>query len=122
MMIDDQEIVSSAGFENSAAGFLKNVDDPALFARPAESMLIRQVHQGETKALSRLLKMNLGLVIGLAQEYKDEGVPLMNLITAGNLALIKAARYYREIDGLRFMTYAVILARQLMLETIARYK
>lgn len=122
MLIDDQEIVSSADFENSAAGFLKNVDDPTLFARLAESMLIRQVQQGETKALSRLLKMNLGLVIGLAQEYKDHGVPLMNLITAGNLALIKAARYYREIEGLRFMTYAIILARQLMLETIARYK
>ncbi len=122
MMIDDQEIVSSAGFENSVAGFLKNVDDPALFSQPEEVILIRRVQRGEIKALSLLLKMNLGLVIGLAREYKDEGVPLMNLITAGNLALIKAARYYREIEGLRFMTYAVILARQLMLETIARHK
>lgn len=121
-MIDDQEIVSSAGFENSVAGFLKNVDDPALFSQPEEVILIRRVQRGEIKALSLLLKMNLGLVIGLAREYKDEGVPLMNLITAGNLALIKAARYYREIEGLRFMTYAVILARQLMLETIARHK
>jgi RNA polymerase primary sigma factor len=122
MMTNNQEIVSSAGFENSVEEFWKNVDDPALFSQPEESMLIRRVQQGEIKALSQLLKMNLGLVISLAREYKDEGVPLMNLITAGNLALIKAARYYREIEGLRFMAYAVVLARQLMLETIARYK
>jgi DNA-directed RNA polymerase sigma subunit (sigma70/sigma32) len=121
-MIDTQETVSTAEFENRPESFWKNVDDPALFSQTEESMLIRRVQQGETKALSQLLKMNIGLVIGLAREYKDEGVPLMDLIATGNLALIKAARYYREIEGLRFMTYAVILARQLMLEMIVRHK
>lgn len=119
MMMEDQKILCLTEFENHAEVSGEHVDDPVLFSQAEEIMMLRRVQQGETKALGQLLKRNLGLVISLAQKHQIEGVPMLDLIAAGNIALIKAARYYREIEGLQFITCAVILARQLMLETIA---
>lgn len=53
-----------------------------------------------------LIRANLRLVVTFARPYRSSGVPLDDLIQAGNMGLVRAARRFDERKGFRFSTYA----------------
>jgi RNA polymerase primary sigma factor len=96
-------------------------DDPALLTEQEETALVKRVQQSDTRAMQHLLKTNLPLVIRLAREYQGQGLPLMNLVTIGNLALLEAAKYHQISAEKRFILCAAILVRQRMQQALASY-
>ena len=81
--------------------------------------MARQIKDGDEAARNRLVEANLRFVVSVAKEYQNRGVPLADLISAGNVGLITAAERFDENKGFKFISYAVWWIRQAILQTLA---
>ena len=77
-----------------------------------ESELAQRAASGDLRARSHLIESSLWLVIAIARRYKSPGVPLIDLIQEGNLALLHAVQKFDYLRGFRFSTYAVWWVRR----------
>jgi RNA polymerase primary sigma factor len=77
-----------------------------------EKELARRIHQGDTNALEKLVRANLRFVVSVAKAYKDQGMGLADLISEGNIGLVKAAKEFDETMNIKFISYAVWWIRQ----------
>ena len=86
-----------------------------------EGRLATQIRKGNKKAFIKLVRSNLRFVVRVALEYRNQGLPLEDLINEGNLGLIKAARRYDESKGFKFISYAVWWIRQSILQALSEH-
>ncbi len=98
--------------------YLGQIRDP-LLEHEELLRLARRARAGDTEARRRMIVSNLRLVVHLARDYRNRGLPLLDLIEEGNLGLIHAVDRFEPERGLRFSTYAAIWIRQAMLRGIA---
>jgi RNA polymerase primary sigma factor len=75
-------------------------------------ILARKSTQGNIESRNRLVHANLRLVIHIALRYRNLGIPLQDLVAAGNIGLIHAAERFHPDQGARFSTYAGIWIKQ----------
>lgn len=83
-----------------------------------EVRLARCIHAGSQEALDRLVECNLRFVISVAKQFQNQGVELADLISAGNIGLITAAKRFDETRGFKFCSYAVWWIRQSMMKAL----
>ncbi len=98
--------------------FLEIRNYPLLDANE-EVTLARRIRHGNRQALTKLIKGNLRFVVSIAMEYRNQGLPLGDLINEGNIGLIKAAHKFDETKGFKFISYAVWWIRQSVMQAIA---
>ena len=99
--------------EDSALNrYLDEIGKEALLSDEVEKQLSSQMLKGDTKALSRLVEANLRFVVAVARQYKGKGVAMEDLVSEGNIGLMKAASKYDASKGVRFVNYAVVYVRQ----------
>jgi RNA polymerase primary sigma factor len=60
----------------------------------AEIKLDARIKQGDKQARQRMIKANLRLVVGIARDYEGNGLPLLDLISEGNLGLMRAVERF----------------------------
>jgi RNA polymerase primary sigma factor len=92
-----------------------------LLTADEERSLARGMRDGVANARERLIVCNLRLVVRIAQEYADVGLPLLDLIQEGNIGLIEAIERFDPERGYRLSTYAVWWIRRSMLAAINTY-
>ena len=84
-----------------------------------EIELSKKIHEGDRVALEKLVKANLRFVVTVANQYKDQGLSLPDLINEGNVGLIRAAEKFDETRGFKFISYAVWWIRERILHALA---
>ena len=101
------------------AQYPREVSDIDLVTREEEQELAYRVHQGDEAAKERLIKVNLRFVVSIAKQYRSHGMPLSDLISEGNLGLIKAVERFDPSRGFKFISYAVWWIRQAILSALS---
>jgi RNA polymerase primary sigma factor len=85
-----------------------------------ERELAHQIARGDPEARERLIVSHLGLVVVLARTYRGHRLPLEDLVSEGNLGLIRAVEGFRAEIGTRFTTYATFWVRQSIRQALHR--
>ncbi len=107
--------------KDSLHRYLEDVATSQPLKKEQEVELATRIRKGDMKARSTLVEANLRFVITVAREYQNQGVPLVDLISAGNVGLITAAERFDETKGFKFISYAVWWIRQSILQTLAEH-
>ena len=105
--------------EESISQYFLDIRQYPLLEPGEEVDLASRIRKGERKALVKLIQANLRFVVSIAMEYRNQGVPLCDLINEGNIGLIKAAHKFDETKGFKFISYAVWWVRQSIMQALA---
>ncbi len=92
--------------------YLDEIGRELLLTEDEECRLSERIQKGDARALNRLVEANLRFVVAIARQYQGQGLSMEDLVSEGNLGLIKAAGKYDASRGLRFVNYAVVFIRQ----------
>ena len=102
----------AVGSEDAFQSYLHDIRRFGLLTHTEEIDLAQRVAAGDAQARRKLIESNLRLVIAIARRYSSMGVPLVDLIQAGNLGLMHAAEKFDYRRGCHFGTYATWWIRQ----------
>ncbi|WP_436517903.1 sigma-70 family RNA polymerase sigma factor [Ekhidna sp. To15] len=101
--------------------YFLEIDKVPLITADEEVKLTQRIRKGDQVALEKLTKANLRFVVSVAKQY-DRGIhnlTLGDLISEGNVGLIKAASKFDETRGFKFISYAVWWIRQAIIAAIS---
>lgn len=99
--------------------YLNEIRQTPLLTIEEEVKLAARIKRGDKEARDHMIKANLRLVVKIAYDYKDMGLPLMDLISEGNLGLIKAVQRFDPAKGGKLSTYAAWWIKQSMKRALA---
>ena len=100
--------------------YFRDIASSEPLSAATEVELARQVRAGSQEARDRLVTANLRFVIKVARKYQNYGVPLSELISAGNMGLLMAAERFDETRGSKFISYAVWWIHKTIHESLAQ--
>lgn len=92
--------------------YLDEIGRGQLLSEDEERRLSERIHKGDERALSRLVEANLRFVVAVAKRYQGKGLAMEDLVSEGNLGMMKAARKFDAGRGVRFVNYAAAFVRQ----------
>ncbi len=98
--------------------YLNEINRVPLLTRQEEEDLARRAAKGDPKAKEKLISANLRFVVNVAKKYQNQGLPLDDLISEGNIGLINAIERFDVDKGYHFISYAVWWIRQAILKAI----
>ena len=98
--------------------YFKEISKSKSITTEEEVLLAKRIKSGDIDALEKLVAANLKFVISVSKQYEGYGMPLEDLISEGNIGLIKAARRFDETKGYKFISYAVFWIRQCLLKAL----
>jgi RNA polymerase primary sigma factor len=114
------EAPSSAPLERSNLQiYLQEIGKTALLTIEEEVTLARKIRRGDKAARDHMIKANLRLVVKIAMDYKDFGLPLLDLISEGNIGLVKAVERFDPRKGGKLSTYAAWWIKQSIKRALA---
>ncbi|MEJ1239282.1 RNA polymerase sigma factor RpoD/SigA [Chryseolinea sp. T2] len=99
--------------------YLTEIGKMDLISAEMEVQLAQRIQEGDVLALEKLTKANLRFVVSVAKQYQNHGLSLNDMISEGNIGLIKAARRFDEKRGFKFISYAVWWIRQSIMQALA---
>jgi RNA polymerase primary sigma factor len=108
--------------ENNDAGitaYLREIGRTTLLTPPQEIELARKIQNGDRKARELMISSNLRLVVTIARDYVDYGLPLLDLISEGNIGLMKAVERFDLSKRAKLSTYAGWWIRQCIKRAIS---
>ncbi|MBM3889349.1 MAG: sigma-70 family RNA polymerase sigma factor [Verrucomicrobia bacterium] len=99
--------------------YLREIGQISLLTRQQEVELAAKIKKGDKKAREHMIKANLRLVVKIAHDYSGLGLPLLDLISEGNIGLMKAVERFDPKKGGKLSTYASWWIKQSMKRALA---
>jgi RNA polymerase primary sigma factor len=84
-----------------------------------ESELARKIKAGDSKAREQMIQANLRLVVKIARDFEHCGLPLLDLVSEGNIGLMKAVERFDSRKGAKLSTYAAFWIKQSIRRALA---
>ena len=110
---------SEVKVNDSVKQYLKEIGRVPLLKPKEETELAKRIAAGDKRAKDQLINANLRLVVSIAKHYIGRGMQFLDLISEGNLGLIKAVEKFDYKKGFKFSTYATWWIRQAITRAIA---
>jgi len=99
--------------------YLQEIGKTPLLKPEEEVALARRIMKGDQKARQQMIQANLRLVVKIAYDYANFGLPLLDLISEGNIGLIKAVERFDPDKGGKLSTYAAWWIKQSIKRALA---
>jgi len=99
--------------------YLKQIGRISLLTPQQEVELAAKIKKGDAKAREQMINSNLRLVVKIAHDYADLGLPLLDLISEGNIGLTKAVERFDPTKGAKLSTYAAWWIKQAIKRALA---
>ena len=99
--------------------YLQEIAKTPLLTIEEEVSLARRIRRGDKAARDHMISANLRLVVKIAMDYKDFGLPLLDLISEGNIGLVKAVERFDPRKGGKLSTYAAWWIKQSIKRALA---
>src|ERR1035437_2282606 len=99
--------------------FLKDIGKTRLLTAQEEVDLAKCIERGDFDAKQKMVEANLRLVVSIAKNYRNQGLPFLDLIQEGTLGLVRAAEKFDYRKGFKFSTYATWWIRQAVARALA---
>jgi RNA polymerase primary sigma factor len=99
--------------------FLKDIGKARLLSAEQEVDLAKRIWRGDVDAKQKMVESNLRLVVSIAKNYRNQGLPFLDLIQEGTLGLVRAAEKFDYRKGFKFSTYATWWIRQAIARSLA---
>jgi len=107
-------------FEDKALqNYLNQIAEIEPYSREEELELAKKAKKGDKKAINKLVKANLKFVVKVASKYQNRGLSLAELISEGNMGLIKAIEKFEPEKDNKLISYAVWWIKQRILFALA---
>ena len=99
--------------------YLREIGQVSLLTIEEEIQLAAKIKKGDKKARELMIKANLRLVVKIAHDYENYGLPLLDLINEGNIGLMKAVERFDPAKGGKLSTYAAWWIKQSIKRALA---
>ena len=99
--------------------FLKDIGKVPLLTAAQEVELAKRIERGDHAAKQKMVESNLRLVVSIAKNYRNQGLPFLDLIQEGTIGLVRAAEKFDYRKGFKFSTYATWWIRQAVARALA---
>jgi len=86
--------------------YLREISQVPLLTPKEEIKLAAQIKRGNKKAREKMITANLRLVVKIAHDFSNYGLPLLDLVSEGNIGLMKAVERFDPMKGGKLSTYA----------------
>ncbi len=99
--------------------YLREIGQVKLLTAQEEIELAARIKKGDKKAREHMIKANLRLVVKIARDYEGIGLPLLDLISEGNIGLMKAVERFDPAKGGKLSTYGSWWIKQAIKRALA---
>ncbi|HEV2454928.1 MAG TPA: sigma-70 family RNA polymerase sigma factor [Verrucomicrobiae bacterium] len=99
--------------------YLREIGQVKLLTPQEEIELAARIKKGDKKAREQMIKANLRLVVKIARDYEGIGLPLLDLISEGNIGLMKAVERFDPKKGGKLSTYGSWWIKQAIKRALA---
>ena len=105
--------------DSGLARYLREIGRIPLLTPEQEFQLAAKIKKGDASARERMINANLRLVVTIAHDYANLGLPLLDLISEGNIGLTKAVERFDPGKGAKLSTYAMWWIKQSIKRALA---
>ena len=105
--------------QNDLQSYLRSIKEVTLLTASEECVLAEAIARGDKNAFNRMIQANLRLVVKIARDFLGRGLLLDDLISEGNIGLIRAAEQFQPRYGTRFSTYASYWIKQSIRQAVS---
>ena len=116
--MEKTKIKRNAAEKDALSAYLSEINKIPLLTKEEEYECAVAAREGDEAARQKLVQSNLRFVVNVAKKYQNQGIPLIDLISEGNIGLMNAADRFNPDLGYHFISYAVWWIRQSILKAI----